>query len=149
MSMTEIPASLLLDKIARAAAGRYASSIARLGLRPKHVGLLAAVAALHHPSQADIGSWLGVGPSAVVALVDEGIHLGIVNREQDNDNRRRARIELTEAGRSQQAAAFDVAQQLDDELMTGMSAEERAAFLGTLLRLGAKLGIGRGEESTD
>ena len=141
--------SLLLDKIARANAGRYASAIARLGLRPKHVGLLAAVAMSEHPSQADIGSWLGVGPSAVVALVDEGIHLGIVTREQNTENRRRARIELTAIGRSQQAAAFGVAQELDDDLMSQMPEADRAAFKEALFRIGLRLGIGPSDRVTE
>ncbi len=147
MNLTNTPDSsepavmLLLDKVARASATRFAERIADLGIRPRHVGVLVAIARSDNPSQAHLAEWLGVGPSAVVALIDELEAMGAVTREPDPANRRRWTIRLTPSGQKLAATAEERARRLDAELLSGVPKGDTAAFRTTVHALANALGV--------
>lgn len=117
---TSPPLGLMIDKIARVIGQRFAERIADLGIRPRHVGLLSAAASQDKPSQADLGAWLGIGPSAVVAVVDELQALGAVERNPDPANRRRWTITLTAEGTRLLDEATHRAAELDRDLLSAL-----------------------------
>jgi DNA-binding MarR family transcriptional regulator len=134
--------TFLLDKIARVNAQRLTQRLTDLHITPRHVGLLTAAATLTAPSQADLGTWLGVGPSAVVAIVDELESLGAVTRSTDTTNRRRQIITVTATGQQLLSEAAARAEELDRDLLAGLPPDLTEAF-GTALRaIAAELGVG-------
>ncbi len=137
----EAPLCMMLDKVARASAAEYSSAVSSLGLRPKHVGLLAATAASDLPSQSDIGAWLGIGPSAVVALVDEAEKMGLVKRAPDPANRRRTLIALTALGRQRLGESLEAATAYDATLVAGVPAADLEAFARVLTHLAGALHV--------
>jgi DNA-binding MarR family transcriptional regulator len=138
--------TLLLDKIVRVNSQRFAELIADLEIRPRHVGLLTAASRQKAPSQAELGVWLGVGASAVVALVDELEARGAVVRRPDLANRRRWTITLTEKGERLLTEASRRAEDMDHEFLSGLSQETVAAFVTTTLSIAARLGVGGVQE---
>ena len=135
------PLGMVIDKIARVIGQRFGEGIADLGIRPRHVGLLSAAARQDRPSQADLGSWLGIGPSAVVAVVDELQALGAVERNPDPDNRRRWTITLTDEGTRLLAEATHRAEELDRELVSTLSPEQAEVFRAAATLIAGHLGI--------
>lgn len=136
-----VPVTFLLDKVARSAAQRFASRLIDLEIRPAHLGLLTAVATLGRPSQAQVSTWLGVGPSVIVGLVDDMQSRGAVTRSADPASRRRWTLSLTAAGRELQAEATSRALLVDDELLASVSAEQRGALRDLLIEVTRGLGI--------
>jgi len=127
MEKTSSPVESLAFRLSKAGAAvtaLYGTRIAPLGLRPNLVGLLAAAAANPGAHQADLGRQFGVGPSAVVPLVDELEGLGLVVRERDPADRRRSTVALTAPGRDALAQAGARARALDLELTAGLDPEE-------------------------
>jgi DNA-binding MarR family transcriptional regulator len=141
-SSTPPPLSLLLDKIARVSVQRFAQRITDLDITPRHVGLLTVAARQQAPSQSELGTWLGVGPSAVVAIVDELETRGAVARSPDPTNRRRMIITVTDEGMRLLAEATRRAEELDRELFSQLPPELMAAFATATRLIAVRLGVG-------
>jgi DNA-binding MarR family transcriptional regulator len=142
MTAVTPPLPLLLDKITRVYVQRFTQRIADLDITPRHVGLLTAATSQDAPSQAELGAWLGIGPSAVVAVVDELERRGAVVRVQDQRNRRKLIITVTETGTELLAEALRRAGQLDQELFADLPAELFGAFDAATRLIAARLGLG-------
>lgn len=142
MTDRSLPLGLLLEKIARVTAQRFAQRIADLDITPRHVGLLTAAAHQTAPSQADLGAWLGIGPSAVVAIVDELEARGAVLRTPDSTNRRRMIITVTEEGARLLTEANRHAEELDRDLVAPLSPAQRAAYATATRLVAGHLGVG-------
>jgi DNA-binding MarR family transcriptional regulator len=141
MTAVTPPLTLLLDKIARVYAQRFTQRIADLDITPRHVGLLTAATCQNAPSQAELGAWLGIGPSAVVAVVDELERHGAVVRTPDQRNRRKLIITLTESGTELLAEATRRADDLGQELFADLPPDLFGAFDAATRLIAAKLGL--------
>ena len=140
-SSPSVPAGYLLTKLAQLTAARFGEAIAALGLRPRHYGLLVAVAGGPPGSQQQLGQVMGVAASAVVGMLDDLEGLGAVVRRQDPNNRRQFTVELTEQGRALLAEATRLGAELDTQLLGALGEAERAAFQQTLYGLAVQLGL--------
>ncbi|ETK33315.1 MarR family winged helix-turn-helix transcriptional regulator [Microbispora sp. ATCC PTA-5024] len=121
---------------------RFAAKIETYDLKPKHVGLMAALkGGTAAASQQDLAARLGVAPSLVVALADHLEHLGAVERVRDPGDRRRQTLTLTEHGVALLARCAAAAGELDDEITASLAASERTALRDTLGRLAAGVGL--------
>ena len=76
---------------------------------------------------------MGLVPSAIVSIVDDLEGLGAVRRVIDPDNRRRYSIQLTKQGQGLLARCSDAAEQVEREILAGLSPNQRAT-LGALLK---------------
>lgn len=141
-TVTPPPVGLLLDKVARVNAQRFAQRIADLDITPRHVGLLTAAASQEAPSQSELGAWLGVGPSTVVAIVDELETRGAVVRSPDLSNRRRMIITVTDEGTRLLAEATRRAEELDQELFSELPSELVEVFATATRLIAVRLGVG-------
>ena len=139
----------LLVKIGQATTERFAEKLAPLELRPKHCGLLAAIAAAKTASQQELGRAMKVVPSAIVTMVDDLEEMGAVRRIEVVDDRRRYSIELTDRGRSLLARASQMAHDLDQEILAELTATERAALERKLIAVAAALGVSSGRGPRD
>ncbi|MFI1919449.1 MarR family winged helix-turn-helix transcriptional regulator [Nocardia sp. NPDC020380] len=119
------------------AADRFAAAIDPLDLKPKHVGLMAALDANTGASQQDLATRLGVVPSLIVSLADHLERLGAIRRERDATDRRRQTLALTDQGRQLLTTCEQAATEVDATLTARLtphqlqSLQEALAILAT------------------
>ena len=98
-----------------------------------HYVLLAALAEFGPTSQAALGRHCGIDRSDVVALVNELVGRGLVERTPDPTDRRRNSITITTAGTRQLGRIEATLAEVQDDLLAPLSAAERDR-LSRLLR---------------
>ncbi|MEU7060381.1 MarR family transcriptional regulator [Streptomyces sp. NPDC046197] len=113
---------------------RFTQEIEGLGLKPKHVGLMAALSLAAVASQQELATRMGVAPSLMVSLADYLEGLGAVQRVRDPQDRRRQVLTLTEEGQGLLDRCTSLARTLDKEFVAGLTEEQRMA-LGEALRV--------------
>lgn len=123
------------------AANQFAARMESHDLKPKHVGLMAALDAGRPASQQELAGRLGVAPSLVVSLADHLESLGAVSRVRDPDDRRRQVLTLTAQGQRLLKTCETAARELDEEFTAALSAAERAALDRALGVLAADAGL--------
>ena len=105
-----------------------------LGMRMRQYLALSKVR--EHPglSQQDLAEMMLLDPNAVVLLLNELEDLGYSLRRRDPEDRRRHVVELTESGRRAVARAEKGRESIEDELLGGLSAEEKVVLRKLLTR---------------
>ncbi|MDG4798429.1 MarR family transcriptional regulator [Micromonospora sp. WMMD1082] len=101
------------------------------GARGYHYRILAALHEFGPASQAQLGRRCRIDRSDIVAAVNELVEQGHVDRTPDPEHGRRNRVTLTRDGVRQLRYMDGVLDQVQDELLKSLSAEERQ----TLTRL--------------
>ncbi|WP_250006296.1 MarR family winged helix-turn-helix transcriptional regulator [Actinoplanes sp. M2I2] len=129
----------------------YATRLAELDLKPKHVSLLCVLRLRGAGSQMELAGLLGVAPSLVVLLADHLEGLGAIQRVRDPADRRRQSLRLTEAGLRLLDEATEAAAKLDQEIAACLPPADQAALSSALDRLlDLRNGFGRrGDLQTD
>ena len=125
----------LLARIGVESRRRWTQSLAALGLRPSHYGVLMALAGVEMTSQKSLGQVIGVDPRNVVGIVDFLEERGLVERGPHPGDRRRHGVRLTPAGRGtlQQFQQTGIA--LERDLLSALSESERSVLHELLLKL--------------
>lgn len=126
----------IVTKLGQRVTARFADELTALGMRPRHYGALAAIATAPAGSQMELGQRLAVVPSAIVAVVDELVSLGAVERTVDATNRRRTIITTTPDGLRLLDRAAAIGRAVDEECFAALSAEERTILTSLLARVG-------------
>jgi len=93
--------------------------------------LLAALPA----SQRDLGERLRKDPADMVRLLDAAESSGLLLRAADPADRRRRLVSLTDAGSAALRSYMAAARSIEDEVLAGLDASERATLHALLLRL--------------
>lgn len=137
-------AAFRLGTVGAVVADRFAARIADHDVKPKHVGLLAALTAAPATSQLDLARLMGVAPSLVVRLADHLEDLGAVERVRDPGDRRRQALRLTDRGRDLLATCAEISRSLDREVLAGLSAADRAALRSALATVAGNLDLPTG-----
>lgn len=104
-------------------------------LRKQHYGVLASLADLGPASQGPLADRLCLDRSDLVTFLDELEGRGLVVRTADATDRRRKIVGLTPAGEQVLAGLDELVFAADEELLAGLSAEERATLVGLLQRI--------------
>jgi MarR family transcriptional regulator, organic hydroperoxide resistance regulator len=117
------------------------AALAAEGLRVRQYSVLVlACDAADGMSQRDLAQVLGLDPSQVVALVDELVDAGLVERRPDPADRRTRLVVATPVGRrTRQTAAARVAEAAVEPLRS-LSEEEHATLVRLLGRVVADAG---------
>ncbi|GAA3921249.1 MarR family winged helix-turn-helix transcriptional regulator [Actinoplanes auranticolor] len=135
--MEHLPSWLLTQTAAHA--GRLVTErFAEVGARGYHYRLLETL--LGGPaSQAELGRRTGIHLSDMVAVLNELTADGYVERSPDPADKRRNVVTITDRGRERAAELAARAEAIQDELLTPLTAAERAELvrLLSLLRKGA------------
>ncbi len=124
---------LLAGRVSRMATDLLAGALSPLGLRPRHYGILMALAEHGPASQQSLGRGLLIDRTTMVGVVDDLERLGLVVRAADPDDRRAYRVELTGRGRTSLVRATGAVARAERSLLAGLSADEQGQ-LRTLLR---------------
>src|SRR5438477_10057107 len=129
----------LIEHLARV--GRRASDITLEpgGLRPRHLIALKLLSDRGPASQQALADSLSLDPSNVVGLLNELEERKLITRRRDAADRRRHIVELSPRGQKELCDAYDRLRRIDDDLLSPLSARERATLYNLLVRaVGAK-----------
>lgn len=140
-SKTPLPPSLavwtgyLLSRAAQQCQEHFDALVEPLGIRGRHFKVLAVLGEERPLSQVEIGERLGVDRNTMVILLDDLENLGLVLRRRDPSDRRAHCVSLTDAGQDVLAQGTQTARRTNDEVLSPLTAEERAQLHTLLSRL--------------
>ncbi|MFJ6670107.1 MarR family winged helix-turn-helix transcriptional regulator [Actinosynnema sp. NPDC091369] len=128
--------SWLITQLAVHARRLVSDGFTASGARGYHYRILAALHEFGPASQAQLGRRCRVDRSDVVAAVNGLVELGHVERGPDPDHGRRNRVTITASGLDQLRRMDGVLDQVQDDLLGPLSADDRRTLtrlLGTVL----------------
>jgi DNA-binding MarR family transcriptional regulator len=126
--------SYLLSQVARLAKRDVDDRLATVGLRLRHMAILAALDEAPS-SQLDLGRRLAMDPSDVTATVDDLESGGLATRSTDPADRRRKVVTLTRVGRRRLAWCDRAARDVSDALLAPVPERRRAQLHRDLFRI--------------
>ncbi len=136
-------AGVLLLKIGKAAERRIAEALKPTGLTPRHLGVMFEVQACPTSQQALIET-IGVDASQLVGLLNDLEADGLIVRKRDPEDRRRHIVEVSAKGSARLEDAKKVAAAVEEELLAGLDAGQRAELLALLAQVADSSGIFEG-----
>ena len=136
-------AGMLLVKIGKAAERRFEKALKPSGLTPRHLGVLFEVAACPTSQQALIET-IGVDPSKLVGLLNDLEAEGLIVRKRDPEDRRRHIVEVSVKGSARLEQAKKISAAVEEELLAGLDADQRAELLVLLAQVADSSGIFEG-----
>jgi DNA-binding MarR family transcriptional regulator len=127
-------AGQLLFRLWRSTHTRTAEVLGSVGLTPALFALLNVIGAREGAIQQEIGSALGIDRSTMVSLIDQLESAGLARRRPSATDRRAREIAITPKGRRLLQRARGLISQVEDEVLAGLSAQERRELLALLRR---------------
>lgn len=106
-----------------------------LDLKVRQFSVLSLAASGLNPSQRELGEFLSLDPSQIVALVDNLEKRGAVRRETDPRDRRSKIIVATDQGRELHAEALAILEASEDHTLSTLSPRERRQLRSLLLKI--------------
>jgi DNA-binding MarR family transcriptional regulator len=130
-------AAYLIARVGRTQQVRFSDRMRALGLRPKHFGVLNAVALSDGASQQELGGRMGLDPSGLVGAIDELEGMGLVARRRDPADRRRNVVVLTADGTATLRRARRLVGDSARELLKPLTDDEVATLVALLAKVEA------------
>ena len=118
----------------RATHTRTAETLGSVGLTPALFALLNVIGARDGAIQQQLGSTLGIDRSTMVSLIDQLESAGLARRRPSATDRRAREIAITPKGRRLLQRARRLTSQVEDDVLAGLTAEERGTLLALLRR---------------
>ena len=126
----------------RRASGAFAADFARVldgtGMRQVLFGILSVVSANPGINQGAVGRGLGIQRANMVALINELVDLGLVERRISDDDRRAFALSTSPAGARMLAECLSRIRSHEEEMLSDLSAAERATLIALLTKVEAK-----------
>src|ERR1700704_485110 len=120
-------AGQLFFRLWRASHTRVAARLESVGLTPALFGLLNLIGAREGAIQQELGSAMGIDPSTMVSLIDQLESAGLAKPPPCPTDRRAREVTITPKGRRMLERGRQMATQVEDEVLGGLSASERRA----------------------
>jgi DNA-binding MarR family transcriptional regulator len=127
-------AGQLLFRLWRASHLRAADVLGSVGLTPALFALLKVVGAREGAIQQELGGVLGIDRTTMVSLVDRLEGGGLARRRPSARDRRAREVSITPKGRRVLERARELLAGAEDEVLGGLTAEERSELLKLLRR---------------
>ena len=127
-------AGQLLFRLWRANHTRAAEVLGSLGLTTALFALLNVVNAREGAIQQELGATLGIDRSTMVSLIDELERAGLARRRPSATDRRAREVAITPKGRRLLKQARELLSRAEDDVLGGLSADERHELLALLRR---------------
>ena len=100
-----VPLEMLLPRVGAAVARRRRRLVARHGVTPTAVAVLAALDAGDSPSHRELAARVGLSPATITPVLDRLEAAGEIRRERDTGDRRVVRVHRTAAGAARLSGA--------------------------------------------
>jgi MarR family transcriptional regulator, lower aerobic nicotinate degradation pathway regulator len=126
-------AGQLLFRLWRASHTRTAAALQSIGLTPALFAVLNYLRAREGAIQQQIGSAMGIDPSTMVSLVDQLERAELARRRPHPQDRRAREVLITPKGRRTLKRARELAEEVEADVLQGLSTAERRKLV-TLLR---------------
>src|SRR5687768_1095042 len=127
-------AGQLFFRLWRATHTRAADALATVGLTPALFALLNVIGAREGAIQQELGSAMGIDRSTMVSLIDQLESTGLAKRRPSATDRRAREIAITPKGRRLLQRSRRMISETEDEVLAGLTAEERGELVGLLRR---------------
>jgi DNA-binding MarR family transcriptional regulator len=134
-TLLSLPTSYVAGWVSKRARGDIQVALAEYDLTTADHGVLVALGDFHALSQQQLADRLGADKSHVVRLIDQLEHRGLITRSADPTDRRRHRIELTDAGRQLLETIVPITEALDAQHLEPLSVAERDTLSALLQRV--------------
>ena|SRR2546423_1058626 len=125
----------LLARLGHAFKTKALERIEQEGFDAHHYSVLAMLAEGARETQATVADALALDPSRLVALLDSLEERGLIARQRDPHDRRRHVVSITPAGKRQLQRLRSVSEQLEEEFLAPLGAEDRTTFHRLLAEL--------------
>jgi DNA-binding MarR family transcriptional regulator len=125
-------AGQLFFRLWRASHTRIAERLESIGLTPAMFGVLNLMGKRDSAIQQEIGRAMGIDPSTMVALLDKLEADGLVTRRPHPNDRRAREVAITAKGRKVLERGRRLNDEVEDEVLKGLSRTERRQLLGLL-----------------
>jgi DNA-binding MarR family transcriptional regulator len=126
-------AGQLFFRLWRASHTQTATALQSISLTPALFAVLNYLSAHDGAIQQQIGSAMGIDPSTMVSLVDQLESAGLAKRRPQPQDRRAREVLITPKGRLTLKRGRELAADVEDDVLQGLSAAERRRLV-TLLR---------------
>jgi len=126
--------SALIDHLARFTRARAESALDRQGLRPRALVALTLLRDHGSFSQQGLATALQIDKTNLVGLLNDLENGGLVARRRSPEDRRRHVVEITPAGEAKLADAEAALAAVEDDLLRGLSEDERETLYQLLQR---------------
>ena len=126
-------AGQLFFRLWRASHTQTAAALETIGLTPPLFAVLNYLQAHDGAIQQQVGSAMGIDPSTMVSLVDQLERGGLAKRRLHPQDRRAREVLLTPKGRQTLKRARNLAAEVEDAVLQGLSRSERSQLV-TLLQ---------------
>ena len=125
-------AGQLFFRLWRASHTNTAAALDTVGLTPPLFAVLNYLHAHDGAIQQEIGGAMGIDPSTMVSLIDQLERGGMAVRRPRPQDRRAREVSLTAKGRRTLLRARELAAQVEDSVLQGLTKTERRQLLGLL-----------------
>jgi DNA-binding MarR family transcriptional regulator len=136
--------AFLLAQVGAHAAAKFAERLRDLDLVPAHAGILRILAATPAITQQALAAALGTLPSRLVGMVDDLESKGLVERQSDDNDRRRYALRLTQKGTAMLQSVGKLAREHQQSMLAALSEQEQRQLASFLQRIGDEQGLLRG-----
>jgi DNA-binding MarR family transcriptional regulator len=127
-------AGQLFFRLWRVSHTRTAEALDSLGLTTALFGLLNVLGTHEGAIQQELGATMGIDPSTMVSLIDQLEAAGLAKRRPRPTDRRAREVVITAKGRRVLEKARQLAMQVEDEVLRGLSGADRRQMLALLRR---------------
>jgi DNA-binding MarR family transcriptional regulator len=127
-------AGQLLFRLWRVAHTRTAEALESIGLTTAVFALLNVLGTHEGAIQQELGAAMGIDPSTMVSLIDQLEAAGLAKRRPRPTDRRAREVVITPKGRRVLEQARQLAMQVEDDVLGGLSGAERRQVLALLRR---------------
>ena len=127
-------AGQLFFRLWRLSHTRTAEALDSLGLTTALFGLLNVLGTHEGAIQQELGATMGIDPSTMVSLIDQLEAAGLAKRQPRPTDRRAREVVITAKGRRVLEKARQLAMQVEDEILRGLSGADRRQMLALLRR---------------
>lgn len=138
---TELPASVLIARVARLVRSRLDAALGPSELRQRQLVALSYLRDHGPARQQALAQSLCMDASSLVCLLNDLEDRDLIARRRDREDRRRGILELTEGGHAALAESDALLAEIDAEILADLDETERAdlrALLGRLRGVGLR-----------
>jgi DNA-binding MarR family transcriptional regulator len=125
----------LLRRAHQRATSIFAGNFGPLKLTPTQFTALAKIADRGSVSQNHLGRMTAMDPATMKGVIDRLLDRGLITRNPDPDDRRRAVLELTDTGLALLQEAVPKGFSTTEETLAPLTADERLRFLALLKKI--------------